>query len=88
MDKNSIQNTFINALLADASYVDDLSPDGVSLSGKELIDQISKRLTPALAKYLDDHFEVVTQKLTNDSSERASTLPCGAPKTMDKYMYL
>lgn len=67
MTTNSIHNAFINALLADATYVNDLtSPSGVPLSGTALIDQLKERLTPALAKYLADHFEVVTQKLTDD----------------------
>ena len=70
MEKNSIQNAFINALLADATYVENLTTlSGVPLSGQALIDQLSKRLTPDLAKYLADHFEVVTQKLTEDGSE-------------------
>lgn len=70
MEINSIQNAFINALLADATYVENLTNiSGISLSGDELTRQLGKRLTPALAKYLSDHFEVVTQKLTKDETE-------------------
>ena len=72
MTTNSIQNAFINALLADASYVEGLiDPTGTPRSGDDLATygELKKRLTPELARYLADHFEVVTQKLTNDSSE-------------------
>ena len=70
MTINSIQNAFINALLADATYVDDLTTaTGGMLSSTDLARALSPRLTPALAKYLADHFEVVTQKLTKDETE-------------------
>jgi hypothetical protein len=63
MTTNSLHNAFINALLADAAYVDDLNP------GTNLATVLSPRLTPTLAKYLSDNFEVVTQKLTDDIIE-------------------
>ena len=46
---NSIHTAFINALLADATYVDGLS------AGQDLasFEPLKKRLTPELAKYLD-----------------------------------
>ena len=72
MSTNSIQNAFINALLADATYVDGLiDPIGIPLSSDALANygQLKKRLTPDLAKYLADHFEVITQKLTQDQTE-------------------
>jgi len=69
MSTNSIHTAFINALLADATYVDLLSPTGIPLVGDKLIDALSKRLTPDLAKYLSDHFEVVAQKLTDDNTQ-------------------
>ena len=69
MEINSIQNAFVNALLADATYVDGLAPGGSALSGTALAEKLSSRLTPDLAKYLADHFEVITQKLTQDQTE-------------------
>ena len=70
MTTNSIHNAFINALLADTTYVDRLtSPSGIPLVGNALSDALEPRLTPTLAKYLSDNFEVVTQKLTNDITE-------------------
>jgi hypothetical protein len=70
MTTNAIHSAFVNALLADATYVDDLtSPTGVPLAGAALIDKLPGRLTPDLAKYLADHFEVVTQKLTDDATQ-------------------
>jgi hypothetical protein len=71
MTTNSIHNAFINALLADATYVDGLtSPTGLPLSGASLVDRLKeKRFSPDLAQYFGDHFEVVTQKLTSDLTE-------------------
>lgn len=65
MTTNSIRNAFINALLADASYVDGLSAS-IDLAA---YGPLQTRLTPTLAQYLADNFEVVTQKLTNDNTE-------------------
>ena len=72
MSTNSIHNAFINALLADATYVDGLvDPNGFPLSGNDLASygNLKDRLTPDLAQYLANNFEVVTQKLTNDNTE-------------------
>lgn len=65
MTTNSIHNAFVNALLADASYVDGL------FAGQNLANnaELQSRLTPALAQHLSDNFEVVTQKLTSDLTE-------------------
>lgn len=63
MTTNSLHNAFINALLADAAYVDDLN------TGRNLATVLAPRLTPTLAQYLADNFVVVTQKLTNDLTE-------------------
>lgn len=62
-----IHNAFINALLADASYVEGLLPGmtGSELSGNL---RIQDRLTVSLAKYLGDSFRVVTQFTAPGSS--------------------
>jgi len=72
MATNSIHNAFLNALMADATYVEDLVPFGVPLSGDDLIGQLKNRLTPDLAKYFAAHFDVVQQFLTDDKSLSAS----------------
>jgi trimeric autotransporter adhesin len=66
MNTNSINNTFINALLADATYVDGLIEGNTPLKGSDLVNKLKSRLTPDLAQYLADNFEVVTQKLNGD----------------------
>jgi Ca2+-binding RTX toxin-like protein len=54
----TINDAYINALLADACYVDDLIPEmtGVALAGK-----IGGSMTPALATYIADNFTVIQQ---------------------------
>ena len=54
----TINTVFLNALLADAAYVNGLTPN---LSGKDLADIWAPRMTPALAKYIGDNFTVITQ---------------------------
>lgn len=67
---NALHNAYINALLADASYVDDLvSATGNPLTSTDFVKALKDRLTPTLAQYLADNFEVVTQKLTSDLTE-------------------
>jgi hypothetical protein len=53
-----INDAFINALLADASYVSGLLP---GMTGNAFPAEMSARMTPELAKYLSDNFSVVTQ---------------------------
>lgn len=53
-----LNNTFINAVLADASYVDGLTQGG---SAGALQDDLTPRLTAPLAAYIASRFEVVTQ---------------------------
>jgi Ca2+-binding RTX toxin-like protein len=59
----SINDTFVNALLADASYVNFLTSadTGVDLSRK-----LEPRMTPTLAKFIGDNFTVVTSINTPD----------------------
>lgn len=54
----TINDAYINALLADSSYVDDFVP---GMTGTRLADQIAGRMTPTLAKYVGDNFSVVSQ---------------------------
>ena len=54
----SINDTFINALLADSSYVDGLTP---GLTGDTLRLKLTGRMTPELAKHIGDNFTVVNQ---------------------------
>ena len=50
----AMNNTFINALLADASYVDANSP--------QFFDNLKDRLTQPLANFITDNFEVINQQ--------------------------
>lgn len=52
--------TYINALLADATYVHRLDPD------RNLKEALSERMTPSLAQYIYDRFVLVTQIETGD----------------------
>lgn len=54
----TINDTYINALLADASYVSNL--DQTTTPG-QLAAALTGRMTPELAKYVSDNFTVVTQ---------------------------
>lgn len=53
-----INDAFINALLADATYVDDLEP---GFTGGTLAEKVSKRMTPVLAELIGRNFTVLTQ---------------------------
>jgi len=56
----SISDTYINALLADATYVHGLNPNS------DLETALADRMTPVLAKYIDENFSVVTQIQSGD----------------------
>jgi trimeric autotransporter adhesin len=60
---NSIHDAFINALMADAAYVKLTNINGDPLNAEQLMDlpAFTTRLTPALAQYFVDHFDVVRQ---------------------------
>ena len=63
---NAIEQAYINALLADATYA--LSIDRLSGFSKiELFDFLKVRMTEPLAKYISDNFKVVTNINTSDS---------------------
>jgi len=54
----TIRDTYFNALLADASYVDNLTPN---LSGTALTTVLTARMTSSVARFIGDNFTVVTQ---------------------------
>lgn len=60
-----ITNTYINALLADATYA--LNVNGLNgKTGRDLADLLSSRMTPTVAQYIGNNFTVVTHIETND----------------------
>ncbi|MBE7418530.1 MAG: hypothetical protein HS128_12435 [Ideonella sp.] len=54
----TINDAFINALLADASYVDALPPE---LTGPALAERLTLRMTPSLATFIGQSFTVIKQ---------------------------
>jgi trimeric autotransporter adhesin len=54
----TINDAFINALLADAAYVDGIT---INSTGTALALQLANRMTPDLAKYIGANFTVATQ---------------------------
>lgn len=60
---STIHEIFISALLADATYVDGLSDD---LRSNDLLDVLSTRMTPTIAKLIADNFEVLSHTESND----------------------
>jgi trimeric autotransporter adhesin len=60
----TINDTFVNALLADASYVNDLA---ANMPASDLRDALTSRMTPILAKFIADNFTVVTSINTPDN---------------------
>jgi trimeric autotransporter adhesin len=60
----TINDAFVDALLADASYVNNLDP---GFTGGDLTDKLTSRMTPTLAKFIGDNFTVVTSINTPDN---------------------
>ena len=60
----TINETFTNALLADATYVHKLQ---AGESGGDLVRKLSERMTPTLADYIAKNFSVVTQIESGDN---------------------
>ncbi len=54
--------TYINALLADASYVELTNSNGNVVPETEITSKLTARLTEPLAKFITDNFEVVNQQ--------------------------
>ena len=59
-----IQSVYINALLADASYID--LPIGKVDADSEKYKELSTRMTPLLSKFIADNFEVISNEYNND----------------------
>ena len=59
-----IQSVYINALLADASYID--LPIGKVDANSERYKELSTRMTPLLSKFIADNFEVISNEYKND----------------------
>ena len=59
----AIEQTYINALLADATYAANLFKNG---SAQALTDALSERMTPTLAKFIGDNFEVAAHAESSD----------------------
>ncbi len=66
---STINDAFINALLADASYIDNLQSGNTSAV---LANKLSDRMTPTLAKLIGDNFIVVTSINTPDGATTGS----------------
>jgi len=60
---NTINKTYVDALLADAAYVEGLF-DGMTKF--ELNGVLANRMTPTLAKFISEKFEIVSHKESND----------------------
>ena len=59
-----IKDTYINALLADASYGEDFIP---GMTGIALADALTNRMTPNIAQYIANNFTVLHQEDNNNS---------------------
>ncbi len=62
----TINNSYINALLADASYVQ-LSANGIVFDDSSLLSSLSNRLTSPLAESLLSNFDILSQELSVDN---------------------
>ena len=60
---NTIEKSYLNALLADATYARDLQAGD---SGSQLEGRLSTRMTPTLAKFIGDNFEVAAHAESSD----------------------
>ena len=61
----TINDTYINALLADATYA--LESNMMNgLTGGDLTDELKERMTFSIAKYIGDNFTVVTNINTSE----------------------
>jgi hypothetical protein len=74
----TINNSYINAILADASYVGALTP---SLTGSLLRNRLTDRMTLDLAQFIGNNFTVVTQESNDDGSSFDATVWRGNPDT-------
>ena len=58
----TINDAFINAILADAVYVDDIVNENVA----KLTDGLTERMGPELAKFIAENFKVISQDIQAD----------------------
>ena len=65
----TINDTYINALLADSSYVNGLLPNQ---TGAALATQLTGRMTPELARYIGDNFTVVNSSVRLNETPKAA----------------
>jgi hypothetical protein len=72
----SIEQTYINALLADATYANDLR-DGDS--GADLEGRLSSSMTQPLAKFIGENFEVASHAESSDVYQSGFDAPPGQP---------
>lgn len=65
---STIFQTYINALLADATYALGAAVQGdlTGATGSTLTGYLNDRMTPTLAQYIGDHYTVVSHKETGD----------------------
>ena len=54
---SNISSAYINAILADAAYID-LNTGVIDAENMQTDDDLPKRMTPPLAKFIADNFEV------------------------------
>ena len=62
----TLNDAFVNALLADASYVSVLNDAGDLIPASDRYIAFAKRLTPTLATYLTTNFAILDQKISPD----------------------
>ena len=64
---SKVSPIYINALLADAAYID--LPMGELESDPNSFNKLSKRMTPQLARFIADNFEVIDNRYASEYHE-------------------
>ena len=62
---SNISSAYINAILADAAYID-LNTGVIDTENMQTDDDLPKRMTLPLAKFIADNFEVISNRLAHD----------------------
>ena len=62
---SNISSAYINAILADAAYID-LNTGVIDAENMQTGDDLPKRMTPPLAKFIADNLEVISNEYKND----------------------
>jgi hypothetical protein len=68
MSISALNSAFVNALLADASYVNLKGNDNILLTGQDLTDALALRLTQPLAEFITQNFTIKTQEIAPSES--------------------